>query len=94
MSPIVICLIFWYEIITLSWRLSASIYQCFTLQEDNLDKVVNEDNSKQHRCRLCKIQDYMNQIECLLFMKELDREGVRTEGTENPSIEMIVLKSR
>lgn len=56
---------------------------------------MNEDNSRQHnRCRLCKIKDYMNQFECMLFMKEMDRGGVRTEGTENPSIEMIVLKSK
>lgn len=48
----------------------------------------------QRHCRLCKIEDTLNQFECLLFKKELDKEGARTEGTENPSIELIVIKSK
>ncbi|KAH8406912.1 hypothetical protein KR222_011423 [Zaprionus bogoriensis] len=62
--------------------------------EDKPDTTLQpETNKKQRTCRLCKIQDTLNQFECLLFNKELDKEGARTEGTQNPSIELIVLKT-
>lgn len=34
----------------------------------------------------------VNQFECLLFAKELGKEGTVTDGTENPCIEIIIIK--
>lgn len=46
----------------------------------------------QKHCRLCKIRDIVNQFECLLFAKELGKEGTITDGSENPSIEIIIIR--
>ncbi|KAM8710593.1 hypothetical protein ACLKA7_017248 [Drosophila subpalustris] len=55
--------------------------------------ATNEENPKRKRfCRLCKIRDAVNQFECLLFAKELDKAGTMTDGSENPSWEIIILK--
>ncbi|EDW50688.1 GM14768 [Drosophila sechellia] len=49
---------------------------------------------KKHRfCRLCLIRDSLNQFECLLFAKKLDEKATVTEGLENPSMEISLIKS-
>ncbi|EDW18440.1 E3 ubiquitin-protein ligase SHPRH [Drosophila mojavensis] len=63
------------------------------LDEKVTDKPVRaEKPKKQELCRLCQIRDIVNQFECLLFAKELGKEGTVTDGTENPSIEIIIIK--
>ncbi|EDW69640.2 E3 ubiquitin-protein ligase SHPRH [Drosophila virilis] len=61
------------------------------------DKPTNrpttiEKPKEQKHCRLCKIRDIVNQFECLLFAKELGKEGTITDGSENPSIEIIIIR--
>ncbi|XP_034483134.1 E3 ubiquitin-protein ligase SHPRH isoform X2 [Drosophila innubila] len=47
---------------------------------------------KKRLCHLCKIRESVNQFECLIFAKELGKEGTITDGSENPSWEITLIK--
>ncbi|KAH8302155.1 hypothetical protein KR044_003310, partial [Drosophila immigrans] len=47
---------------------------------------------KIRHCRLCKIRETVNKFECLLFAKELGKEGTITDGSENSSMEIILIR--
>ncbi|XP_030385375.1 E3 ubiquitin-protein ligase SHPRH [Scaptodrosophila lebanonensis] len=70
----------------------SSISDCHLadILEDN-PKMTNE-KPKKKRCRLCTIRDQINQFECLLFDKELEKEATVTDGVEKPSVEMTLIK--
>lgn len=43
---------------------------------------------------MCQIRNYINEFECLLFDKVIDKNTNFTEGMENPSFEMYLCKSK
>ncbi|EDW93616.1 E3 ubiquitin-protein ligase SHPRH isoform X2 [Drosophila yakuba] len=61
--------------------------------DENKDKDKQKKPKKNRHCRLCKIRDSLNQFECLLFAKKLDEQATVTEGLENPSMEISLIKS-
>ncbi|KAH8370863.1 hypothetical protein KR093_005242 [Drosophila rubida] len=60
------------------------------------DKPSGEERPGQPRkirhCRLCKIHETVNKFECLLFAKELGKEGTITDGSENSSMEIMLIR--
>ncbi|XP_053963813.1 E3 ubiquitin-protein ligase SHPRH isoform X1 [Anastrepha ludens] len=49
-------------------------------------------NLKKVLCKLCQIRNALNDYECLLFNKVVDESNNMTEGLENPSFEVALIK--
>ncbi|EDV96515.1 E3 ubiquitin-protein ligase SHPRH [Drosophila grimshawi] len=64
----------------------------YILDENPIDKPTRTEKKIKNHCRLCKINDIINEFECLLFAKQLDKEGAMTDGDENPSLEIILIR--
>ncbi|XP_016955989.1 E3 ubiquitin-protein ligase SHPRH [Drosophila biarmipes] len=70
-----------------------SVTDCHLAEILDENKVKADKPKKRRHCRLCQIRDSLNQFECLLFAKKLDEEAAVTEGLENPSMEISLIKA-
>ncbi|CAD7012159.1 unnamed protein product [Ceratitis capitata] len=75
------------------------VYDCHL--SDILDEDKQKEKEKSRRkpkknkrdlCKLCQIRDALNDYECLLFNKVVDEKTNMTEGLENPSLEVALIK--
>uniref|UniRef100_A0A0A1XCW3 E3 ubiquitin-protein ligase SHPRH n=1 Tax=Zeugodacus cucurbitae TaxID=28588 RepID=A0A0A1XCW3_ZEUCU len=76
-----------------------SVYDCHLSEilDDNKEREkekakLKPKKSKQSLCKLCQIRDALNDYECLLFNKVVDEATNMTEGLENPSFEVALIK--
>ncbi|XP_033149437.1 E3 ubiquitin-protein ligase SHPRH [Drosophila busckii] len=52
-----------------------------------------EELPKVRFCPLCKLQEVLNQVECLLFAKQLNKDNPITDGLDMPSDEILIIKT-
>uniref|UniRef100_A0A034WCV8 E3 ubiquitin-protein ligase SHPRH n=1 Tax=Bactrocera dorsalis TaxID=27457 RepID=A0A034WCV8_BACDO len=76
-----------------------SVYDCHLndILDDKKDREKNKaklksKKSKLNLCKLCQIRNALNDYECLLFNKVVDEDTNMTEGLENPSFEVALIK--
>ncbi|XP_034111735.1 E3 ubiquitin-protein ligase SHPRH [Drosophila albomicans] len=62
------------------------------IMEDKPAGEKRQDPRKKRHCSLCKIHETVNKFECLLFDKELGKEGTITDGSENSSMEIMLIR--
>ncbi|XP_073834180.1 E3 ubiquitin-protein ligase SHPRH isoform X2 [Musca autumnalis] len=82
-----VCPTIWKRIM----QLVHSVYDCHLSE---IRQETNEKRTKEKKplCQMCNIRDVINQFECLLFDKVIDKDTNITEGLENHSLEMLLCK--
>ncbi|XP_005186458.2 E3 ubiquitin-protein ligase SHPRH [Musca domestica] len=83
-----VCPTIWTQIM----QLLQSVYDCHLSEIREQETKEKRPKGKKILCKMCQIRDLINNFECLLFDKVIDKDTNITEGMQNHSLEMQLCK--